>query len=485
MDMRSLALVRICTALIILIDLASRARFISVFYGDESTLPSSLLHSFYSGTWAWSLHLLDGGSVPLVAFFFFLNAVAAFMLLTGYKTRYASVATWLLTVSLHNANPIILQGGDVLLRGVLFVGMFLPWGGVFSADRMLSKARDVRATVFSGWTAAFLFQIAFMYYFASFFKDSIEWGNGSAIYYTLSIDQYATPLAFFLLQFPDFLFFLTHAIRWFQHLSLFLLFSPVLTRYVRPIAACALMLMHLAFALCMHLGMFSWIAITALIGFLPGELWENIARILRPRFPSVARHLSIQGTDADPVTHQTKSKRVLQFVLSACGILYIAYLFAWQATDVIAIRGVPQWDVWEIPAKVLRIEQRWNLFAPSPYKDDGWFVVPGFQSNGGQVDLYRNGATLTFERPENLYALYPSTRWRKYGIELRRDSNAWLLPYYADYLCRSWNGTYDSGKRMDALEIIYMEERTPPPGVPAEPASRQSLLSWECKRPSL
>ena len=463
-DLRSLALVRIFVALIVLVDLATRAPYMAMFYGDGSVVPSSLLHSFWMGEWAWSLHVLFGGPTALVTFLFALHAVFALALLIGFRTRFATIGTWFLLVSLHNADPLILLGGDFLLRAVLFVGIFLPWGTVFSLDARGKAPTSMRLV--SAWGAAYLVQIGLVYYFAAMYKNSIEWDvTGSALYYIASFDQYATPLSTFLVQFPDFLRIATFGIVILQHLVIFLLFFPLFNRYIRTLLVVLLIGMHVVFGLASHLGMFSWISVAALLGLLPSFVWEKTA-LLRGR-----------------ITQETAASTVrTRGLVSALGILYIVYIFLWQAAEFAPLARIPGWQVWSVPAKVLQIDQRWNLFAPQPDREDGWDVVVGRLRDGHEVDLFRGGVTPSFERPLNLFAHYhASTRTRQYFIGLRRSFGERFRPQYAQYVCREWNSTHAGEERLISLEHVYMVEWTSAPGLPKPPPEKRTLYVATCE----
>ena len=77
---------------------------------------------FISGSWVWALllHLVAAG--------------AAMALLLGYRTRLATLISFVLLVSLHNRAPLMLQGGDNLLLLMVFWSIFLPLGARFSMD---------------------------------------------------------------------------------------------------------------------------------------------------------------------------------------------------------------------------------------------------------------------------------------------------------------------------------------------------------------
>ena len=280
---------RVSLGLVVITDLIVRSTALTVFYGDQGVYPLSLLYTGWRGEWAWSLHLLGGGPLPYLIGIFVIHGIAAFCMMIGYRTRTATFVTWFLMVSLHNANSSVLQGGDDIFRSLLFIGIFLPWGSVFSVDQAFRYRIDTAKRVVSGWTAAVLLQMAMLYFFAVLFKHAPDWATqGSAVYYALSINQMVTPIGVSLLQFPKLLQFLTFTIFGFQHVVPLLLFFPYRTNDVRSLTLIALVIMHISFSLCLQIGLFSWIMISGLVAFLPSEFWDGLSSLLQKKFGGIA-----------------------------------------------------------------------------------------------------------------------------------------------------------------------------------------------------
>ena len=40
--------------------------------------------------------------------------------------------------------------------------------------------------------------------------------------------------------------------------------------------------------------------------------------------------------------------------------------------------------------QTLRLEQYWNMFAPYPLRDDGWYVIDGTLSDGQKFDVFNS-----------------------------------------------------------------------------------------------
>ena len=135
-DLRSLALFRICLGLIILIDLLTRLPDLNTFYTDAGLLPRAAL---VGQPQLISAHLMNG-TVWFQAVLFLIQGVCAVGLLVGYRTRLMTWLSWVLMVSLHWRFRSILGGGDEYLRYLLFWSVFLPLGARWSVDRALDDS---------------------------------------------------------------------------------------------------------------------------------------------------------------------------------------------------------------------------------------------------------------------------------------------------------------------------------------------------------
>ncbi len=286
LDIRSLAVFRIGLALIILVDLAGRLPNLTAFYTDAGIMPREFVLREYFREGVWSLHVL-GGEAGFILALFALAAVAALFLLFGYRTWWATLLSWLLLLSLQNRAPIILTGGDELLRHFLFWSLFLPLGACFSADRALSRnPEDPPVSVTSGGTVALIAQIISVYFFSALLKTGEEWlAEASAIYYALSIDQITTTFGRSLLQLPDALLAgMTRAVYWLELAGPFLLVSPVATGTVRGLAIAVFVAFHLGLASSFHMGIFPWVNILGMLALLPSGFWDGLSARLRSAF---------------------------------------------------------------------------------------------------------------------------------------------------------------------------------------------------------
>ena len=179
-DLRSLAVMRICMAVII-----SR-RPPTTFMGPRCALhrfrssPTSGIHRKWLHALA-SLHSPRerqlGGKVVL----FGIAAIFALLLLVGYQTRRATIVCWFFLLSVRNRNTLI--WADALLSDVLFWGMFLPWGARFSVDKVLHRAYDKLPDRYLSWgTAIYVMQIAFVFWFGALGSPAPKKDSGQEAY---------------------------------------------------------------------------------------------------------------------------------------------------------------------------------------------------------------------------------------------------------------------------------------------------------------
>lgn len=287
LDLRSLAAFRIAAAICIIGDLRVRSSDLFAHYTDGGILPRNILIEFFSGQWVFSFHLANG-SIQFQTILFILAAVFAVMMLIGYRTKTAVFFSWLLLLSVHNRNPMVLQGGDVLFRMILFWSLFLPLGARYSVDYALkSNSLPEKTQILSFATLGYLIQICVLYWgtFAikmTGYSKTAWWDEGMAVHNALSVDQFTLPLGYYLLGFPLVLKALNYAVIIFEAAGPFFLFMPFFTAFFRTAGVFFFLSMHIGIALCMLIGPFTWIGAISAIPFLPGAFWDKLAA-WRPR----------------------------------------------------------------------------------------------------------------------------------------------------------------------------------------------------------
>ncbi len=290
LDLRSLALFRIALGAVLLGDLIVRACDLEAFYTDFGVLPRAALLDRFSPADRFSIHLMSGQLIFQIALFV-LAGILAVMLMLGIRTRFSALASWFMLVSIQTRNPAILQGGDVYLRCLTFLAIFLPIGALYSVDSALDttppneKTRDKRPfSYFSTPGLALIAQVSLVYAFAVLLKTAPEWRRDfTAVYYALSIQQMSTPLGHFLLQFPRLLQWLTIGTQVHEGSIPLLLLCPIFAGPARMLAVLLIFALHIALGFSIRLGHFPYIACMAAVPLIPTWFWER--KWLRKRLP--------------------------------------------------------------------------------------------------------------------------------------------------------------------------------------------------------
>lgn len=449
-DVRALAAFRMALAVLLIVDIVMRARDLAVHYTDSGLMPRAALLDLHAHS-AWlSLYLLNGTSI-FTALLFALTAACAFLLLVGKRPRLMMIICWILLVSVQNRNPLVLQGGDILFRLLFFWAMFLPW----------NEATLPRKTVVSAATAALLLQLVLMYVFTGLLKSGPEWRTDlTAVYYTMRIDQMTTPIGHWLLNFPDFMKVATWTTWHLEVFGVLLFFIPWAP--LRVILFFVFAGFQLSLGATLWISTFPWISITATLPFLPSGFWDWVERRRGRLLASVPEEVP-----SGPV-----------WIGSRIGTTAVALLMAlvinWNLSCLPhAEISVPSLVRWVGP--LLRIDQCWDMFAPFPLKDDGWYVIPGMLRDKTEVDLFRDGKSpVSWEKPDWRSYEYKNQRWQKYMMNLWKRTNSSSRLYYGKHLCRSWNADHTGGETLKTLRIYFMREDTLPDGE----APPEKVLLW-------
>lgn len=148
------------------------------------------------------------------------------------------------------------------------------------------------------------------------------------------------------------------------------------------------------------------------------------------------------------------------------------------------IQVIPK-DVYrELTASIqlLRLDQFWDMFAPYPYKDDGWMVIEGRLADGTVVDVLHPDRPVSYDKPHHLSQTHRNIRWHTYLGRISQREYADNRLWFAKYLCRDWNADkleQHRERRLMAFKINYVTETTPPPGQPLLTEQR-TLWTHQC-----
>ncbi len=424
-DLRSLAALRIALGLLVLADIALRLPWLAVYHTDAGAWPRVAAWADSRGL--WSLHHL-GGSAEFVATMFAISAVAVVALILGWRTRMASVASWLLLLSLHHRNGLILNGGDRMLALLLLWGIFLPLGARWSLDARRTGARAGFTSSVS--TAALLVQVALIYLFNALYKTGDPWQkDGTAIAEVLQLETYATPLGRYLLGFPGLLRVSTRAVWWLELLGPLLPFLPWRNGAARLLAVGLFVGFHGVLFCTMRLSLFPIIGIAAWLPFLPAGFWDFFRRE-KPSEPAVR-------------------SGVMDALAGCC----LAIVLLWNVLEFCKVKP-PAFTRMAVYA--VGLEQHWSLFAPAPPRTEGWLVAVLECADGKEYDGF-TGGEVDWARPVNLSDRLDSASWRLFLRSIRDAQHPERIHWLADWLVREWEHRAPEN-RVQRIRIHYLWE---------------------------
>lgn len=492
-DRRSICTYRFCLGFLIIVDLINRARDLVVHYSDYGVLPrSALIEKFTTTSLSWSFHLLSG-EWYFQAVLFFIAGVFALGLMIGYQTRLCAFASWLLLVSLHYRNHMVLNGGDVMLRMLVFWAIFMPSFSFLNDEKEKRSGFDqLRSDI---WYIAMALQLVWLYWSSAVLKSEQFWViDKSAIYYALHIDQFVTPLGIWLRQHLKLMEGFTVITYYLEEVGPFLLFVPFFGSFFRSFVCFAFIGFHLlGLALTMELGLFPWICSVAWLVFIPSWVWDHCL------IPGYSKMNQVFNFGMILSTFRKVRERVLElFEIKYTGsffqsklaketqvavlLFFMVYVGLWNVRET----NFARWEKYFPTSlnwigRLFHIDQKWDMFAPNPLLDDGWYVIAGELMNGKKVDLIRGTiGDVSFEKPELVSATYKNQRWRKYMMNLWLQDNSGHRLYLSEYLTRKWNHNKAILDQLKKFTIYYMREDTPPPGEAFAPVEKIEVWNHYC-----
>ncbi len=469
LDLRSLALFRIGLGLFTAGDILHRLIDIRALYSDEGALPRSAVTGEFTNHWFFSLHFVSD-ALWYQLLLFLLCAVAGLALAVGYRTWTATLICWVLAVSIQNRNEPALDGGDMVQRVLLFWSLFLPLGAIWSVDSLRRGSAVVSSRLMSVGSAALNIQMASIFFFAALLKTGPAWRKDfKAVWYVLNWDVYTTSIGVWMRQFHELLRGFTIGTMVLEGIFPLLLFVPWAP--LRVFALVSLMLLHVGFVVVMKLFMFAAIMILGWLSLMPGWLWDKRGVPLamndtwRARLAWLSDRLP-GGAGWTPLDRWPQACRVFAAIC-------LVYVCCWNIRTVYPPLAKVFSQRLNPFGFTLRIDQYWIMFAPSPVREDGWYVAPGKLLDGRMVDAF-TGGPLNWDRPKLIGDHYINRRWRRYLWTVTRADSAGYRKYFAAYLCRQWDRRHD--EVLESLDIILMHEMANPDYTVTPP---EKMVLWQ------
>jgi hypothetical protein len=175
-------------ALIIFFYIADAANW-QRYYAPDGVTSVSVLDPTRAHQSPWNVLAWTEGVVPVGAFWW-LGLVCAVCFTLGLNTRLSTVILFVLQTSLIHANRAAANGEDLLLRMLLFYGIFAPLNETLAVDAWLQRKlrKKPRADVPLAWPIRLMqLNILLIYVLNVPYKLAVEsaWWDGTAIYWTM------------------------------------------------------------------------------------------------------------------------------------------------------------------------------------------------------------------------------------------------------------------------------------------------------------
>lgn len=415
-----------------------------VFFSEQGTIPLRLVVSISEP--CFSLLCL---STHIVWVWILIAALFAtgLSLIYNFFPRFASALAFVLVLSFHNRNPMIIYGADNLVRILLFWISFLPAGPPSPDEKKFTNLSSV----------IILLQLGVLYVSTGFLKASQSWlWDGFAVYTALRADLFTRPSADWLSQLPLWILKLvSRTVLLLERFGPILFFSPYRFASARLLAFFLFLSMHVSFAVIMNVGLFPFVDIVFLTLLLPSEFWDHFSRY------KFFHHL--------PSLPLMVEYRWWPLVTAPWLIVFLLATSWWNYQKVDNRVRMPY--QLRIFVRAVDFNQFWTMFAPDPFVRDGWFVVQGWVRENeflSPIDLLKNkNGPADFSKPDIVTASLPTERWITYllSIKWRREREKFRLQL-AEHFCRKWPTQH--AQSLERVEVWFMSEFTQPYPIPSQ-----------------
>lgn len=486
-DARALAALRVTLGLTILVDLIHRAGALELFYTDAGVYPLEAYEATYTQYTGLSIHAMSG-DLWFQQLLFVVAGLFAAAFVLGYRTRLVGAVSLLLLFSLHARNPAVLNGGDRLLRVLLFVALLTPLGERWSIDAV--RRGPGRTTLLEPATVALLVQPVAVFTTNAILKHRGDtWYAGEALQIAFANDEMTVYLGNYLGAYPSLLTLLNWG--WVVLLAgsgVFLLLS---TGRLRALIALVYVGAFAGMLVTLDVGLFPLVLSASVIPYLTTPFWEAAPRLLpswltdRRPAPTASR---LGSLGRPPV-----ERRLLATVRERGhgGIASFAVGYGRALIDVVGAL-VLVWIVFfsaaylgyaDVPDRVDNPhldQQRWGLYAPNPSTTYSWYVVEAELDDGSSVDAFREGP-VNEDRPPDAARAYGTFRNRKFMSAVRRsgsgDSNGVIAVSYAEWACDRADEVHDG--RAETVTLWRYVQPSPVDGYYEEP-NRYAVIEHDC-----
>eukprot|EP01082_Thalassiosira_pseudonana_P008847 g7692.t1 g7692 contig26:65946-67854(-) len=456
-NLEAVALFRISLGSMLLIELVSRFQYLHPFYSDEGTLPLRLLLPQTDSLYKVVCIHCYSGSMSYLKILLSIQVMLACMLLVGYKSRVASVGSWLLYLSLTLRNTWLNFILDRYFHYLLFYSIFLPLDGTWAIDSIAKTSANPSKTFVSPATIVFKLLIAWLYWDAGYGKYSdplMGWTLNAQPLPALDTYVRHTVVARYMYGIlgSGGLRLMTPTVVYAEMLCVpvTLIGSYLGIKKVVYGSVVLVCFLHIGIALTMrNTVLLSSVACCAWCIFLPEGVGIDIG---------LTSKVKQSTSTANDNAGETKQSVLKTHGLS--GILIAAFVSGSVWFETMSDQcNQSHKHIWST-----LLHNRWNVFVGAE-EYVTWEIAPGRLADGSIVDVWAKSNEVSWEMP-GAGAPCTSTaragRWRSfpYLAELKGEDGEVLWRY----LCRQWddeNGVYDGsgndGRRLLRFNFFMLQ----------------------------
>ncbi|MET0595492.1 MAG: DCC1-like thiol-disulfide oxidoreductase family protein [Polyangiaceae bacterium] len=208
-DLRSLALFRVALGLLLVKDLWGRIAQVDSFYSNDGVLTNHFALFRPLAPYQFSF-FFAASSTRDVTIVFLITMLVYLLFAAGYRTRLFQILSFLAVTSLHARNLLVELPSDAVIHVLLAWSLLLPLGERFSIDALRKSLRDrhekspaelnerpvANARFASVAVLGITLQIAAMHIGAALRQTGPSWSDGTALYYALQHNLWASDFGF-------------------------------------------------------------------------------------------------------------------------------------------------------------------------------------------------------------------------------------------------------------------------------------------------
>ena len=179
--------------------------------------------------------------------------------------------------------------------------------------------------------------------------------------------------------------------------------------------------------------------------FIPSSFWDRV-------FPSTAQQPS--GEVATPRIYHSRALAVI-----AGAMLLIITVNNVFGLGVVKDRGIRLPRSFNLAVDLMRLDQTWRMYAPTPNIEDGWYTMPAQLKDGSQMDIWLDQPP-SLAKPKYVHLNYPDFRAKMLLQRLRLQPKSRIWQDTIRYYIRQWNSRHSEEQHVAKVLVQYVVEQS-------------------------